>query len=206
VHVVPGRDFTPKDVADLRVVTEADPCPKCGGKLAFVRAIEVGHVFQLGTKYTQALGAVFQDPAAGTVPMIMGCYGIGINRILAAAVEQHHDADGIVWPPALAPFAAVVSIMEAGNPELAKAAEAAYEALTKAGLEVLLDDREQSPGSKLKDADLVGIPVKVVVGKAWLAGQELELGRRGSKDRLRVKPDDLAAAVHKLLDTPLTPS
>jgi prolyl-tRNA synthetase len=206
VHVVPGRDFTPKDVADLRVVTEADPCPKCGGALAFVRAIEVGHVFQLGTKYTQALGAVFQDPAAGSSPMIMGCYGIGINRILAAAVEQHHDADGIVWPTALAPFAVVISVMEVGNPDLAKAAEAAYEALTTAGLDVLLDDREQSPGSKLKDADLVGVPVKVVVGKAWLAGQELELGRRGSRDRLRVKPDGLVAAVHKLLDTPLTPS
>ncbi len=205
VHVNPGRDFKPSAVADLRFVTEADVCPSCRGPLTFVQAIEVGHVFKLGTKYTEALGAVFQNASGAMKPMIMGCYGIGINRIVAAAVEQHHDAQGIIWPAALAPFHVLISLMEAGNADYARAGEDAERALTAAGLEVLLDDREQSPGSKLKDADLVGIPVQVVIGKVWQSHAELEVSRRATKEKIRVAPEKLVETVHKLLDTATTP-
>ncbi|MBI4003699.1 MAG: proline--tRNA ligase [Candidatus Omnitrophica bacterium] len=200
INVNPGRDFQAGTVADLRLVTAADACPACGKPLAFVTAIEVGHVFKLGTKYTQALGAVVQDSSGAAKPMVMGCYGIGINRILAAAIEQRHDDQGIIWPPALAPFQVVVTVMEAGTAEHLQAGEAAYEALTKAGLSVLLDDREHSPGSKLKDADLVGIPVSVIVGKAWQSGQQLEVRLRATKETVRVSRDGLVETVHKLLD------
>jgi len=200
VNVNPGRDFTPETVADLRVVTEADVCPNCRGRLTVVQAIEVGHVFKLGTKYTEVLGAVFQDPAGGVKPMIMGCYGIGVNRILAAAVEQCHDAQGIVWPVALSPFQVVVSVMEADASEHARVGAEVYDTLTRAGLEVLLDDRQQSPGRKLKDADLVGIPVQVVVGKVWNTEQQLELSLRATKEKLKVKREELVEAVRKQLD------
>jgi prolyl-tRNA synthetase len=200
VNVNSGRDFQSSVAADLRMVTEDDGCPKCRHRFTFVTAIEVGHVFKLGTKYSQALGAAFQDPSGALKPMIMGCYGIGINRIVAAAIEQHHDANGIVWPVALAPFQVLVSVMESDNAELTREAERAHELLSHAGLDVLLDDRDQSPGSKLKDADLVGIPVQVVVGKVWKSDQQLEVGLRATKEKLRATDATLVEAVHKLLD------
>ena len=200
INVNPGRDFQPSAAVDVRVITEADPCPKCGGRLAFIKAIEVGHVFKLGTKYTQALGAVIQGPSGAVKPMIMGCYGIGINRIVATAVEQRHDAQGIIWPVALAPFQVLISVMESGNAEHARVAGEAYQALSAAGLEVLLDDREQSPGSKLKDADLVGIPVQVVIGKVWQSDQQVEISLRATKERTRVMRETLVEAVRKQLD------
>ena len=200
VNVNPGRDFQPGTVADLRMVSEEDHCPTCQGRLTFIKAIEVGHVFQLGTKYSQALHAVFQDSSLQLKPMIMGCYGIGINRIAAAAVEQRHDGQGIVWPIALAPFQVLVSVMESGNTEHARIGEETEAVLTKAGLEVLLDEREQSPGSKLKDADLVGIPVQVVIGKVWQNDQCLEVSLRATKEKSRVKPESLVETVWKLLD------
>jgi prolyl-tRNA synthetase len=131
--------------------------------------------------------------------MIMGCYGIGVNRILACAIEQGHDAAGIIWPAALAPMQVVISVMESGNAELSRAAEALYGALTAAGLEVLLDDREQSPGSKLKDADLIGLPVQVVMGKVWLKERKLEVRRRATKEQLQVPEAACAETIHKLL-------
>lgn len=200
VHVAPGRDFTPSQVADVRVVTAEDRCPKCQRPITLLNAIEVGHVFKLGTKYTQALGATVQQASGEVTPMIMGCYGIGVNRIVATAVEQRHDANGIIWPVALAPFHAVVSVMEWENPELRQAGEAAAAALTQAGLEVLLDDREQSPGSKFKDADLVGIPVQVVVGKTWKAERKFELCLRATKEKSAVGEGELVEAARKLLD------
>ncbi len=205
IHVNPGRDFQPERVVDLRVVTEHDPCPTCGGALRFVKTIEVGHVFKLGTKYSQALGAQFQDPSRVLKPMIMGCYGIGINRIVAAVVEQHHDASGIVWPVALAPFQVLISVMEANNPEQARIGTQADERLGQAGLEALLDDREQSPGSKLKDADLVGVPVRVVIGKAWERDRKVEVTLRATKEQVLVGLDGLVEAVRKQLDKAASP-
>jgi prolyl-tRNA synthetase len=132
--------------------------------------------------------------------MVMGCYGIGVNRIMAAAIEQRHDDQGIVWPVALAPFEVVVSVLEPDNAEQTQAGAEAHEALAAGGLEVLLDDREQSPGAKLKDADLVGIPVRVVIGKVWQRERSLELVLRATKEKALVKPDRLVEAVRKLLD------
>jgi len=199
-NVNPGRDFTPSAVADLRIVTEADYCPRCRHPMTFVKTIEVGHVFKLGTKYSEALGALFQDPSGAMKPMIMGCYGIGINRIVAAAIEQHHDGQGIIWPASLAPVSVVVSVMESSNPEQARVGETLHAELSAAGFSVLLDDRDQSPGSKLKDADLIGVPVQVVVGKAWQSDQQIELCLRQTKEKFRVKQEEMVPAVHKLLD------
>jgi len=203
-NVNPGRDFQPATVSDIRVITKEDGCPACGQPVDFLSAIEAGHVFKLGTKYSQALGATVQNPSGRQVPMIMGCYGIGINRILAAAIEQHHDANGIIWPAALAPFQVVVTVLDPGQTELRKAAEDATAWLQQAGYEVLVDDREQSPGSKLKDADLVGVPVQVVIGKTWKQEGKLELVRRASKERNVVAPDpaEVTAAIGKWLDNP----
>ena len=200
VNVNPGRDFQPSVVADLRIVTEADACPTCHGTLAFVKTIEVGHVFKLGTKYTQALGAMVQDPAGSLKPMIMGCYGIGINRIVASAIEQHHDAQGIIWPVALAPFHVLVTVMEANNPDQLTLGEALQTELSTAGFEVLLDDRQQSPGSKLKDADLIGIPLQIVIGKVWQSERQLEISLRATKEKTRATRETLVEIVHKLLD------
>jgi prolyl-tRNA synthetase len=200
VNVNPGRDFTPASVADVRLITPEDPCPKCGGKIEFLRAIESGHVFQLGTKYSQALGAAFQDPSGKQVPMVMGCYGIGVNRILATAIEQRHDANGIIWPPGIAPFPVVISVLEAENAEALKAADEAEQALAAAGLEPLVDDRPQSPGSKLKDADLIGLPVQVVIGRTWLKEGKFEVAPRATKEKTLVEPSGLVDTVHKLLD------
>ncbi|HEX9780091.1 MAG TPA: proline--tRNA ligase [bacterium] len=203
VNVNPGRDFRPDEVADVRIVAEGDCCPGCGKPLEFLRTIEVGHVFKLGTKYTQALGAVVQDPSGASRPMIMGCYGIGINRLLAAAIEQHHDAQGIVWPVSLAPFQALISVLEPQSGPHRDAAEAAAAALEAAGIDVLVDDREQSPGSKLKDADLIGIPVQLIVGKTWSASEQLEARRRGLAERAHIRREEVVATVKKLLDTPV---
>ncbi len=200
VHVNPGRDFQPGAVADLRMVTEADVCPTCGGALQFITAIEAGHVFKLGTKYSESLKALFQNSSGVLTPMIMGCYGIGVNRLVAAAIEQHHDAEGIIWPVALAPFQVVVSVLEAGNAELLRVGQELHDALEAAGLEVLLDDRGQSPGSKLKDADLIGIPVQVVLGKAWQRERKAEVRLRATKEPVLVEASQLAVTVHKLLD------
>ena len=132
--------------------------------------------------------------------MIMGCYAIGVTRVMAAVIEQRHDANGIVWPVAISPFHVVVSVLDAGNEELVRAGQQAYEQLLAAGRDVLLDDREQSPGSKLKDADLIGVPVQVVVGKAWTQERRLEVVERPSKTRHKTEPGELAALIDKLLD------
>ncbi|PIQ84693.1 MAG: proline--tRNA ligase [Candidatus Omnitrophica bacterium CG11_big_fil_rev_8_21_14_0_20_63_9] len=200
INANPGRDFQPATVADVRFVTEADRCPKCSGPLTIIKAIEVGHVFKLGTKYTQALGASVQDQAGKAAPMIMGCYGIGVNRIVASAIEQRHDTNGIVWPIGLAPFQVVVSVMESTTAEMATVGEETAQVLEAAGFEVLLDDREHSPGAKLKDADLIGIPVQVVIGKSWQREQQLELCLRATKEKTTVPRETLVEAVRKHLD------
>jgi len=200
VNVNPGRDFAPAAVADLRLVTPEDRCPACQRGLRVVRAIEVGHVFKLGAKYTQALGVTFQNDRGAQAPMIMGCYGIGVNRIMAAAIEQHHDTQGIVWPVAICPFQVAVTVLEADHPQLAAVGEEVAAALERGGLEVLLDDRVQSPGSKLKDADLIGVPVQVVIGKVWQAEGRLEVVERSSKTRTQVAREALVTAVQAVLD------
>jgi prolyl-tRNA synthetase len=180
--VTPGRDFPEPEWGDFTTVFEGDPCPRCGTKLQIYRGIEVGHVFKLGTKYSEAMNCVFLDEKGERQPMIMGCYGLGIGRTVAAAVEQSHDEDGIIWPVAIAPFEAVVTMV--GREEnVVRTANEVYEKLLAAGIEVLLDDRDERPGVKFKDADLIGFPLRVAVGAKSLANGQIEWSFR--RDRAK---------------------
>ncbi|MYL83980.1 proline--tRNA ligase [Desulfovibrio aerotolerans] len=178
LHVDLGRDATIVSFTDLREVAPGDPCPKCGATLTFTKGIEVGHVFKLGLKYSEALNATFLDEAGKEQFMIMGCYGIGVSRIVASCIEQNNDASGIVFPPPIAPFeVALINLSPKDEIATAKADEI-YAALTKAGIQVLLDDRDERPGVKFKDADLIGFPIQLTLG-----GKGLARGIVETKDR-----------------------
>ena len=179
--LVLGRDFTPTQWAEIAVVAPGDACPRCGAPLRIDRGIEVGHVFQLGTKYTEALGAHYTDDNGDQHPMVMGCYGIGVTRIIAAVVEEHHDEQGIAWPAALAPFD--VHLIAMPGDEALTAAEELAEKLGAAGVDVLFDERETRPGVKFADADLLGVPVQVIVGAKGLARGVVERKRRATGER-----------------------
>ena len=159
------RDYKGDIVTDLKLIKEGDPCPVCGAPVKFARGIEVGQVFKLGTKYSKAMGAVYKDENMEDQVIIMGCYGIGVTRTLAAIVEQHHDQNGIIWPVSVAPYHAIVTIVNTGDEVQEALAESIYQALLKAGIEALIDDRKERPGVKFKDADILGIPVRITVGK-----------------------------------------
>lgn len=180
--VVPGRDFEVAGYFDLVTVRNNDPCPKCGRPLAVRRGIEVGHVFKLGVKYSQALKAVYADRDGRDRELVMGCYGIGVGRTMAAAVEQNHDADGIIWPVALAPFEAAVLPLRINKPQVMEAAQNLYRQLLLAGVETLFDDRDERPGAKFKDADLIGIPFRLAVSEKSLAQDKVELKIRNLKE------------------------
>lgn len=170
VNVNYGRDFD-GTIGDFRNVTSEDKCPKCGGKVTIARGIEVGHIFKLGTKYSESMGAVFSDEDGKSKPLIMGCYGIGVNRTMASIIEQHHDENGIVWPLAVAPYHVIVIPAVSKNEEQMKAAEELYNSLKEIGVEVLLDDRNERAGVKFKDADLIGIPIRITVGRMVSEGK-----------------------------------
>jgi prolyl-tRNA synthetase len=170
-----GRDFTVKAFADLRAIRAEDPCPRCGKVLHFARGIEVGHVFKLGTKYSKAMRAVYLDRNGKEQLMVMGCYGIGIGRTVAATIEQNNDASGIVWPMQLAPYQVIVTPVNVNDAALAKAAENLYAVLSARGVEAILDDRDERAGVKFMDADLVGIPLRVTVGPKRLAEGKVEV-------------------------------
>ncbi|HOO40785.1 MAG TPA: proline--tRNA ligase [Syntrophales bacterium] len=189
------RDFRVGAFADLRVVREGDVCPRCGGSLTFARGIEVGHVFKLGTKYSKALKAVYLDRNGKEQIMIMGCYGIGTTRTVAAAIEQYHDEDGIVWPMPIAPFQVIITPVNINEEALAKTAEDLYQALTERGVDVLFDDRDERAGVKFKDADLIGIPYRVTIGPKKLAEGKIEVKNRKTGD---VSSVDLAGAADYL--------
>ena len=175
------RDVAVRQYADLRQITAADPCPRCGAALEFLRGIEVGHVFKLGYKYSQAMQATFLDANGQEQPMYMGCYGIGVSRIVAAAIEQNHDADGIIFPVPLAPFHVLLIPIASQDQQTMATAETLYQDLTAAGLEVLFDDRDERPGVKFKDGDLLGIPFRVVLGPKTLAQNAAEVRCRRTK-------------------------
>ncbi len=160
-----GKDFTPLKVADIRVIEAGDKCPKCGKEIKTAQGIEVGHIFKLGTKYSKSLGLRAQNENGEEQDVIMGCYGIGVTRCLAAAIEQNNDDNGIIWPVSIAPYHAIVIPVNAKDEEQTKLAQKIYNDLIDAGIETLIDDRNERPGVKFKDADLIGIPVRVVVGK-----------------------------------------
>lgn len=181
------RDFKVEGFGDFRYITPQDACPRCGKVIAIKTAIEVGHVFKLGTKYSGVLKANFLDAAGKEKPMIMGCYGIGINRIIAAFIEQNHDKEGIIWNKALCPFEILLLPTNFAEPSIKETAEKIYKQLLDEGISALLDDREVSPGIKFKDADLLGIPLRLVIGKKFLDKGlfELKIRRTGEVKDLR---------------------
>jgi prolyl-tRNA synthetase len=185
---------------DLALVVAGDPCPRCGTALAMTRGIEVGHIFKLGTKYSEAMGCVFNDEKGEDRPMIMGCYGLGIGRTVAAAIEQNHDPDGIIWPLPLAPFSVLVISLTPGDPASAAAAEKLAAELEGRGVDVLLDDRDERPGVKFKDADLVGIPVRAVVGGKSFAAAQVELSLRRDRAKMPVPAAEALARTLELVE------
>jgi prolyl-tRNA synthetase len=180
-NVIYGRDYKADMVADIRFALRSDTCPKCGqGKFNVVRGIEVGHIFKLGTKYSDKMRCVYLDENNQEKVMIMGCYGIGVGRTMQAAIEQKNDKDGIVWPLPIAPFQAAVIPVNSSDEEQLKAAENIYQEGLKAGIDMLLDGREQRAGVKLKDIDLIGIPIKIIIGRALKEGKvEVKLRKTG---------------------------
>ncbi|MGC8640287.1 MAG: proline--tRNA ligase [Isosphaeraceae bacterium] len=178
-NVVPGRDFPLADLHDLRNADASDPCPRCGGIMENRAGLEIGHVFKLGTKYSKAMGATYLDEKGTEIPIIMGCYGIGINRIMAAAIEAGHDGNGIVWPLAIAPYQVILVPLQPHSTAVMEATTAIEKALEAAGVDVLTDDRDLRPGVKFKDVDLIGIPLRVVIGERGLKDGSIEVKWRG---------------------------
>ena len=176
-------------LAELRAVASGEGCPRCDGTLEVWKGVEIGHIFKLGTKYSVSMKAHVLTADGNETPIVMGCYGIGVERIMAAAIELHHDADGMIWPVSIAPYHAAVLTL-GKEPELARAAEEACAALGAVGVEVLYDDREERAGVKLKDADLIGLPIRIAVGKRGLAEGKLEWKRRGAKEMELVTLDE----------------
>lgn len=199
INVNYGRDYKADIIADIKVLKEGDPCPCCGAPVKHARGIEVGQVFKLGTKYSEAMHAMYVDENQKEQPIVMGCYGIGVTRTLAAIVEQHHDDNGIIWPISVAPYHVVVTEMKPGDEVQDKVADDIEAQLEKAGVEVIVDDRKERPGVKFKDADLLGIPVRITVGKLAPEGKvEYQLRREEGKTEMTV--DDAIAAAIKLVN------
>jgi prolyl-tRNA synthetase len=191
-----GRDFQPR-FADLREAKEGDMCPRCGGGLRFQVAIEVGHIFKLGTRYSEPLEALYLDESGKERPILMGSYGIGPGRIMAAAVEQSYDESGMSWPRSLAPYGVHVVAIEAAGEEAVSTAERISDELEAAGAEVLLDDRDRRPGEKFADSDLIGCPVRITVGKKTLEDGSVDVLVRADKREERVKVDQVAERVRE---------
>ncbi len=194
VNLSLSRDAKVTAYVDLRTITEADPCPKCGGRIQLTRGIEVGHVFKLGLKYSQAMNATFLDESGKEQFMVMGCYGIGVSRIVAACIEQNHDENGIVFPPPVAPFEVLLLNLNPKDAEVSARADELYAALQGAGVDVLLDDRDERPGVKFKDADLVGCPMQLVAGGKALARGVIEAKDRRTGERAELPVQDFAQA------------
>ncbi len=197
--VHPGRDLHFARVADLRQITEQDPCPRCGAALTILKGIEVGHVFKLGYKYSKALNAKFLDADGGEQFIYMGCYGIGVSRIVAASIEQGNDADGIIWPMPLAPFQVGLVPINTNDELTRETAQRLHDEFEAAGLEVLLDDRDERPGVKFKDMDLLGLPLRVVVGPKTLAKGQAEVRHRRSRQVSLVDLDRLLPFIKDLI-------
>lgn len=198
VHVVPGRDFQVDGYADLRTVQEGDTCSRCGGRIRFSRGIEVGHVFKLGARYSEAMKATFLNREGKEEPFLMGCYGIGISRVVAAIVEQCHDDHGIIWPSAVAPCQVHLIAVNMKDGEQAELAEKLYDQFRDQGIDVIFDDREERAGVKFKDADLLGIPLRITIGKKAAEGLvEYKFRRSGESGELPVK--ELPARLPELL-------
>jgi len=192
------RDIEVDQWADLRTVNSGETCPRCNtGTLEVFKAMEIGHIFKLGTKYSESMGATVLTADGKEVPIVMGSYGIGVERILTAAIEQNHDDDGIVWPKSITPFDVIVTITNIKDEKLRETGEKLYADLRAAGLEALLDDRDERAGVKFKDADLIGIPYRITIGKK-IGDGIVELFDRRAKQSTDVKLDDVVEQAQKL--------
>jgi prolyl-tRNA synthetase len=201
INVNIGRDFEAAEVADLRQISLEDPCPVCGGKLNLKEGIEIGHVFKLGTGYSKSMNAVYQTKDGKDQHMVMGTYGIGISRIVAAAIEQNHDENGMIFPMPLAPMQVILLNLGLKDAEITEAAESLYKDLQAKGVEVLLDDRDERPGFKFKDADLLGIPLRVTVGKSLTKNGVVELRHRKDGTTEELVPEIVTERVLEIIQS-----
>ncbi len=195
-----GRDIVPDEYVDLRIINEGEDCPTCGRPLRIVKSIEIGHIFKLGTKYSEAMGATYLDEKGAEHPIVMGSYGIGIERIIAAALENGEDADGIRWNSALAPMDVMVIPLNVSDNTVVNQAEEIYRQLNQSGISTIIDDRDARPGVKMKDADLLGIPAQVIVSPRNLSNGTVEIKNRWNGERLFVKPEEVEDIVEEILD------
>jgi prolyl-tRNA synthetase len=196
IGVVPGRDFSISMVADIRLAVPGDPCPKCQGKLEEIRGIEVGHIFKLGTEYSEKMKAYFQDEDGSLKPFVMGCYGLGVSRLVSAVAEIYHDEDGLCWPISVAPFDLIIILVNTQDDVQRETADKIYAQLSQK-MSVLYDDREESPGVKFKDADLIGIPIQIVVGRKAMENK-VELRVRRTREREDVSLEEIEDRVLSL--------
>ena len=199
LNVNEGRDFSVKNFCDIRNVEDGDPCPKCSGQTQLKRGIEVGHVFKLGEKYSKSLKATFLDKDGKEKYFVMGCYGIGVGRTMAAAIEQNFDQDGIIWPIPIAPFQVMVIPLNINSKEISNAADKIYDHLSKEKIEVLIDDRDERPGVKFKDADLLGIPLQIIIGDRTLKESAVELKIRKDEKIEKVGINEIAKKIVRLV-------
>lgn len=199
LNVNPGRDYQVDHYGDFRVAEEGDPCPRCRAPLQMQHGIEVGHIFKLGTKYSEVMGATILDEKGKETPVIMGCYGIGVTRTMAAAVEQSYDQDGIIWPVAISPFDVVIMAVNQRDELQARFALEIYNQLQTAGIDVLYDDREERPGVKFKDADLIGYPARVVIGKKAITDGFVEIKWRATGEMCLQKKENIVSYLQKTL-------
>lgn len=195
-----GRDYKADIITDIKTLKEGDPCPVCGAPVKHVRGIEVGQVFKLGTKYSESMGAYYKDENQKDKPIVMGCYGIGVSRTLAAIVEQHHDDSGIIWPMSVAPYHAIITVMKPNDDDQKRLADSMYEKLLNSGVETLIDDRKERPGVKFKDADLLGIPVRITVGRGAADGMVEYKMRRDPEKTEMTAGEAIEAAVKVVND------
>ncbi|MFN4216409.1 MAG: proline--tRNA ligase [Brevinematales bacterium] len=189
-NINPTRDFSWDIVADIHEVQEGEKCPHCGQELKSYKGIEVGHIFKLGYKYTEAMNIKVLDKNGQSITPIMGCYGIGVGRTIASVIEQNHDANGIIWPMSIAPFHGIIIPVNMSDPAIVETAEMLYKRLSSQ-FEILLDDRDERPGVKFKDADLIGIPIRITIGKSFTEEKKIELKLRRSEEKHLVSPDEV---------------
>lgn len=198
INVNYGRDYQGDILCDIKMIKAQDPCPICGSPVEFARGIEVGQLFKLDTKYAESMGASYKDENQEDQWIVMGCYGIGVTRTMAAIVEQHHDENGIIWPVSVAPYHAIITLVGTKDPNQIELAESIYDDLKSCGVEVLLDDREERPGVKFKDADLLGIPIRITVGRGAPDGI-VEFKRRRDADKVELSVADALERTKKII-------
>ncbi|MEK6645641.1 MAG: proline--tRNA ligase [Candidatus Firestonebacteria bacterium] len=196
-----NRDFKIDLIGDIRLVKESDLCDLCGEKLVFTRGIEVGHVFKLGTKYSKALNATYLDEQGKDQIMVMGCYGIGVTRIIAASIEQQYDENGIIWPVSIAPYQILITPLNVKDDEIKTTADTIYNILSKEKFDILFDDRDETAGVKLKDADLIGIPLRITIGSKTLKEGKVELYVRKSKEVYKISKEEIVPKIKELISS-----